>query len=195
VVASLGWSRIAIANAYQVQLQHDGGAWGTVRLPSSLSRSLNLGLVPGHGYRARLRVRTPPSWVSPWATSATFSARRVEETSGALTWTGRWSGASGGGASGGHSRTSVQAGATATVAFTGRAIAWAAPTGPTRGAARVYVDGVYRGTVNLHRTSFAGRQLVFRAAWTASGVHALRIVVIGTAHHPRVDVDAFAIIR
>jgi hypothetical protein len=195
VVATLGWSPIAIANAYQVQVQRDGGAWSTAKLPTPLTRAISVRLASGHGYRARLRVRTPPSWVSAWATTATFSPRRIEETSKALTWTGRWSTASGGGASGGHSRTSTRAGATATLAFTGRAIAWAAPTGPTRGAARVYVDGTYRGTVNLHRTSFAGRQLVFRAAWTSSGVHTLRIVVIGTAHHPRVDVDAFAILR
>ena len=97
--------------------------------------------------------------------------------------------------SGGHSRTSVQTGATATIAFTGRAIAWAAPTGPTRGAARVYVDGVYRATVNLYRTSFGARRLVYRVAWTSAGAHQLKIVVVGTARHPRVDVDAFAIIR
>ena len=109
LVASLSWSRIGIASAYQVQVQRDGGAWSTAKLRTPLTRATDLQLAWGHGYRARLRIRVS-ALASGWATSTTFSPRRVEETSGALTWTGRWSGASGGGASGGHSRTSTQSG-------------------------------------------------------------------------------------
>ena len=92
-------------------------------------------------------------------------------------------------------RSSTSKGASATVTFTGRAIAWAAPVGPTRGAARIYVDGVYRTSVTLSRSSTAARKYVYRASWTSSGAHTLRIVVVGTPGHPRVDVDAFAILR
>ena len=67
-----------------------------------------------------------------------------------------------------------------TFRFTGRAVAIVAPKGPTRGSAKVYVDGVYVGTVNLHRSSIAaaGRRLRHepgrraartRSSWSSSG--------------------------
>jgi hypothetical protein len=98
-------------------------------------------------------------------------------------------------AAAGYVRYATRAGAAASVRFTGRAIGWVAPMGPTRGSAKVYVDGVYKATVSLYRSSFAARRIVFRASWASSGAHTIRIVVVGTAHRPRVDVDAFALIR
>ncbi|MEA2545488.1 MAG: hypothetical protein QOI09_761, partial [Chloroflexota bacterium] len=37
--------------------------------------------------------------------------------------------------------------------------------------------------------------LVFSYSWATPGTHKIRIVVLGTAHHPRVDVDAFVVLR
>ncbi len=193
--ATLTWSRIAIALAYQLQLQRDGGAWSSVSLSSSLSRSATVALAPGHAYRARLRLKAPPGTWSAWSTSASFRPARYEETSTAITYAGGWSRSTSTGASGGHVRYATRAGASAAVTFTGRAIAWTAPVGPIRGSARVYVDGRQLATVSLYRTGWDIRRIVFKTSWAASGRHTFRIVVVGTARHPRVDIDAFAVIR
>ena len=67
--------------------------------------------------------------------------------------------------------------------------------GPDRGIARVYVDGVLARTVDLGAASPGAATVVFRRAWGSAGLHRLRIVVVGTAGRPRVDVDAFAVLR
>jgi hypothetical protein len=108
---------------------------------------------------------------------------------------GRWRLAASSGASGCEVRYATASGATATFSFTGRAVAWVAPVGATRGSARVYVDGTYRTTVNLRATSFRARRIVFRASWPSAGTHTLEIRVAGSSGHPRVDVDAFVVLR
>ena len=66
-----------------------------------------------------------------------------------------------------------------------------APKGPTRGSLKLYVDGAYVGTVSLHRSSSVSRVVVAARSWLTSGAHTVRAVVVGTLHHPRVDIDAF----
>ena len=108
---------------------------------------------------------------------------------------GTWRRVVSAGASGGVVRTTATKGASATFRFTGRAVAWVAPVGSARGSARIYVDGVYRTTVSLYRAGADVRRVVYRAAWSARGTHTLEIRVVGTPGHPRVDVDAFAVLR
>jgi hypothetical protein len=45
--------------------------------------------------------------------------------------------------------------------------------------------------VNLQATTGQARAIVFARNWSTVGSHTLKIVVAGTAGHPRVDVDAF----
>jgi parallel beta-helix repeat protein len=196
VPAKISWTPIAIANADQVQLQRDGGSWTTLRLASPRSHSVGAALAPGHHYRARLRIRTAPSRWSAWATTATVVPGRYQERTSLATYgSGTWHRTASAGASGGHVRSATKKGAVASFRFTGRAVGWVATLGPSRGSARVYVDGKYRATIGLHAGSRQARRIVFRASWAASGSHTLLIRVNGTAHHPRVDVDAFAVIR
>ncbi len=159
------------------------------------SHAVTVTLATGHAYRARLRLRTPPSTWSSWATSASVTPRRFQEGASSIDYgPGTWRHASGSHASGGAVRFAKSKGATATFRFTGRAVAWVSTLGPSRGAARVYVDGTYRTTVGLHASSLHARRLVFRASWGTRGSHTIVIRVVGTAGHPRVDVDAFAVI-
>jgi hypothetical protein len=37
--------------------------------------------------------------------------------------------------------------------------------------------------------------VVFSASWSTNGVHSVKLVVVGTAGRPRVEVDAFPILR
>ena len=195
VPATISWSPIALADAYRVQLQRDGGGSTTLRLSSPASRSVAVDLATGSRYLVRLRHRTPPATWSAWSAPALMTPARYEETTSLGAYRGTWRRVASTGASGGYVRYATTPGATAAFRFTGRAVAWIAPVGPTRGSARVYVDGRYRTTVNLHRSSADVRRVVYRAAWTASGAHTVEIHVVGTTGHPRVDVDAFAVIR
>jgi hypothetical protein len=36
---------------------------------------------------------------------------------------------------------------------------------------------------------------VFTRTWRTAATHTIRLVVAGTAHHPRVDIDAIVILR
>jgi hypothetical protein len=85
-------------------------------------------------------------------------------------------------------------GATVTYAFTGSQVAWIAPRGPTRGSARISVDGKAVATVSLHRTTGQARRAVFTRAFASTGRHRITVRVLGTAGHPRVAVDGFAIV-
>jgi hypothetical protein len=94
---------------------------------------------------------------------------------------------------GGTLRASTKAGATATYRFTGRSAAWVSDTGPTRGKAQVYVDGVLRKTVDLRAATAHARQVVWSIAFSSSRTHTLKIKVLGTPGRPRVDVDGFLV--
>jgi hypothetical protein len=50
-------------------------------------------------------------------------------------------------------------------------------------------------TISLRTPSAAYKRLVFARSWGRSATHTIRIVVLGTAGHPRVDLDTFLIIR
>ena len=62
------------------------------------------------------------------------------------------------------------------------------------GSARVLVDGRSVGTVSLHATTSQPRRVVFSHAFATTGTHRVAIRVVGTAGHPRVDVDGFAVV-
>jgi len=94
---------------------------------------------------------------------------------------------------GGAVRYATRAGAKATFSFNGSRVTWYGPVGPTRGKARVYIDGALARTVDLHRSTFAARSAVFSKAWATAGKHTLVIEVVGTAGHPYVAIDEFLV--
>ena len=92
---------------------------------------------------------------------------------------------------GGALRYSATRSSTVTYRFTGRSVGWVSLKAPTRGQASVYVDGHYAARVDLRSSSVTGRLVVFAKSWASVGTHTLKIVVLGTAGRPRVDVDGF----
>ena len=93
--------------------------------------------------------------------------------------------------SGGTTRYATAAGSKATYTFTGSSIGWVTALGPTRGSATVYIDGVNKGTISLYSSTTTSRRIAFVASWPSQGSHTITIVAVGTAGHPRIDVDAF----
>ncbi len=117
------------------------------------------------------------------------------EKHSAIAYTGNWKTAAYGGYAGDHVRYAKSAGASATLTFTGRKVIWYGPAGPTRGKAKVYLDGKYARTVDFHRGSFKARLAAFKASWKTSGAHTLRIVVVGSSGHPMVAIDEFVVTK
>lgn len=116
------------------------------------------------------------------------------EKSGRISYDGRWRSASLGAYAGGAVRYATNKGASATFTFTGSKVVWYGPVGPTRGKARVFVDGRLIRTVDLHAGSFDARRAVFSKHWSKKGAHTLRIVVLGTRGHPYVAIDRLVVV-
>ncbi len=183
-------------SGFELQRSTDGGSFLSIATVPAAARLSTRWLPRGHRYRYRLRAVDRAGNRSDWSTTDAVGVGLVESApSAALTYRGEWAQVALVGASAGSVRYSSDAGARARFAFTGRAVAWVAPTGPTRGRARVYLDGTYWRTVDLYSVSSSARRLVFLHRWSVSGSHVLEIRVSATAGRPRVDVDAFALTR
>lgn len=59
----------------------------------------------------------------------------------------------------------------------------------------MWIDGQKVADVNLYSKTTQWRRTVFNTSWATSGTHTLEVRVSGTAGRPRVDVDAFIVIR
>jgi hypothetical protein len=129
------------------------------------------------------------------ATPHAATIRILNERAAEIAYHGTWRTARHGGYGGDLVRYAQSKGASATVRFAARAIAWHGPQGPTRGQAKVYVDGRYVKTVDLRRLSFVPRATLFRTSWPAVGKHTLTIVVVGSKGHSMVAIDDFTILR
>ena len=81
--------------------------------------------------------------------------------------------------------------ASAQFTFSGNAVAWIGTRATTRGKAYIYLDGVYKTTVDLYSATTLPRAAVASYYWPTSGTHTIKVVVVGTATRPKVDIDAF----
>ena len=177
---------------YELQRRIGGGAWTAVALPAPLSRSIAQRLGPQGSVEYQVRAVDRAGNASPWQSTGAFGLQAASERS--AKYTGRWLWQTGSLFLARADRASKTAGSTASLTFTGSQFAWIAPKGPTRGSARIYVDGVSVAAVSLYATSTQSRRVVYTRTWPSSGRHQVTIRVSGTARHPWVDVDGFAVI-
>ena len=161
---------------------------------SPVSRAVASTVVFGRTYRFMVFAVDLAGNVSADAETSVRAALYQEGISAAKYGRG-WTTARSSGASGGTVRTSSRAGASVTFTFTGRGASVVGPTGPTRGSFRIYLDGVYSGIFSERSRTNLSKVVVASALWPTSGTHKLTFVGAGSAGHPRVDVDAFAVIR
>jgi hypothetical protein len=118
--------------------------------------------------------------------------RLTQQNGTGVTYGGTWSTLSSSNASGGSARYATKAGAWVQFSFTGRAVAVVGPKGPSRGSVKVYVDGALIRTVSAYRSSSQSKVVLFAHTWDSSASHTVKLVLSGTAGHPRFDIDAFA---
>jgi hypothetical protein len=114
-------------------------------------------------------------------------SRSLHTRTANIHYSGSWRSARYAGYAGDTVRYATRSGAKASVTFTGRTIRWIGPKGPTRGVARIYVDGRYVRKVNLRAKSFDARALLFSKRWAKSGRHILTIVVARNSRPVAID--------
>ncbi len=123
------------------------------------------------------------------------TAYLAQDGTAAARYTGTWSNVSLSTASGRRLHRSTRANSTVTFTTSARAIAIVGRRGPLNGKAKVYVDGVYKSTIDTYRSSYQSRVVVFNASWNTAATHSVKVVVLATSRRPRIDIDAFAFLR
>ncbi len=182
-----------VAN-YQVKRRAGSAGWTTVT-SATTARSLKHTLTIGTGYRFGVAARDVLGNLGAQADAPTTTATLLQDGTSLAKYAGSWSTVSSSSASNGKLHTTTRAGASVEFRTTARAIAVVGRKGPGRGQAKVYVDGVYVQTIDLYRTSIQSRVVVFAKSWSTAGVHTVKVVAVGTTGRPRVDIDAFVILR
>jgi len=178
---------------YEVQ-RSVGSSWVAVPLAKATDTSVTVALAPGLVHRLRVRAIDRAGNVGAWATAGAFRLSAVQEISSAIVRKGAWSTKLSAAFVGGRAIAASVAGASVGITFTGQQIGWVTTVGPTRGQARIYVDGAYERTVDLGRATSAARLIMMLRSWTTTGRHTLEIRVVGTSGRPRIDVDEFVIV-
>jgi hypothetical protein len=177
---------------YELALSTDGGAYATVSSVLT-SPTLDRALAVGHSYRAAVRATDVAGNVGAWAYGSAFRLTAYQESSSAVHWSGIWRTGSSTSFWGGHDRYASAAGSKASLTFTGRSFAWVGSVGPSRGWAKVYVNGVLVKSVNLNAATNANRRILFATTWSTARSRTITIRISATAGHPRGDVDAFIV--
>ena len=196
--ASISWSGSDKGSGvyqYVLEVSRNGGAWQRIALPSRLTKSVSRSLALSGSYRFRVRARDRVGNWSQWKVGPPVHAVATQDSSSKIMWTGAWTKITGAALSGGTARSTTSPTAAARISAYSRSLAWVSRRGPGRGLAQVWVDGVLAATVDLGAPTLGGKTTVFTKSWSTSATHTLRIVPLGTAGRPLVEVDAFLIVR
>ena len=122
-----------------------------------------------------------------------MTLRLVQQSSTSVKYSGTWTTAAGTAYSGGSVKWRKGVYASATYAFTGSGIGFVTAKAALRGKVFVYVDGVKRATLDLRGAT--SNRLVAFVRGLAYGPHTVKVVALGTAGRPRVDLDGFVVLR
>jgi hypothetical protein len=179
-------------NHYDLQESIDGGAYSPVASQPGTSITKNLN--PGHSYQFEVRATDNAGNVSGYTAGAKFTLTAFQETSTSIKYSTGWTKQAVSGAYGGFVKFAALAGKTAKFSFTGSQVALVSTIASNRGSASVSLDGGAATTVSTNGATTKPRMVVYIKTM-ASGAHALLVKVLGTAGHPRVDVDAFLVIK
>ncbi len=157
--------------------ERDSSKW------SSYSRTYVAKIMAIYNATGDVAGDTPVNTASSWIDS---SDRRVGEMSVSISYHYGWSIARYSAYSGQQVKYATRTGASATMTFTGKGIAWIGPVGPTRGTARILIDGKVVANVDLRRSAFQARKLIFARPLTA-GEHTVKIVITSSGRPVAID--------
>ncbi|MCU0483742.1 MAG: hypothetical protein MUC54_05650, partial [Chloroflexi bacterium] len=173
----------------------DGGAWVPIAKLGAGSRSHRVTASYGRRHAYRVVATDNAGNASAPGAGTAFTPALVSEGSSAVAYRGTWSLGRSSVYLGKKIRYTGVARRRATLSFTGLAVAWVASIGPARGSARVIVDGTGQGTYSTYAGSTRHRRIITGRTFSTRGPHTFRVEAVGTRGHPRVDVDAFIVLR
>jgi len=198
ISATVSWTATDAGSgvaSYLVEVSQDGAAYTPLTLATAAATSVTVRLSPGHLYQWRVTPTDAAGNVGAPVLSLPVRPQVYQEISGAIRYTPSWIRFASSPAMGGAVKYSVVTGATATFTFSGSSVSLIAPVGPIRGVAKIIIDGVPVTSVNLYSAYGQSRQLVWSRTWAAYGKHTIALRVLGTSGHPRIDIDAFVVLR
>jgi hypothetical protein len=180
--------------SYQLEYRIGSGDW--VRLPlASPASSVTRHVLPSaHDVRYRVRAIDRNGQAGDWRSSDWVIPTALSDSSTAIRYSGTWAFVNYSTYLNRRAHWTKTRSASVTYTFDGASVAWAGPAGPTRGQARVIVDGRLVATVDTYRSVFKARGVLW-AASLKDGRHTLRIQVLGTAGRPTVAVDGLYVLR
>ena len=178
-------------NHYTLYQSKDGGAYTQVATPATVSVTRDL--TPGHTYQFKVTAIDNAGNVSAAKAGSVYNLKLLQENSGSVKYSTGWTRQALTGANGGFVDYATAAGKTATLSFTGIQAAWVSTEGTTRGSASVKLDSGTAATISTHASAPKTAEIVDVVSGS-SGSHKLVVKVLGTAGHPRVDIDAFIVL-
>jgi Pro-kumamolisin, activation domain len=178
-------------NHYTLYQSKDGGAF--TQIASTTAVTLNKGLAPGHSYRFEVSATDNAGNTSAVKAGATYKLALIQENGSAVKYSTGWTRQKITGSNGGYVDYANVAGKTATLSFTGFQVGWITTLGPIRGSATVKLGSAAAQTINTNATP-AKTAYVADVLSGTNGAHQLVIKVLGTAGHPRIDIDAFIVL-
>lgn len=142
---------------------------------------------PTNAAAATASVTSLASW------SRGYSVASHQETSARIKYNGPWTRARYSGYSGGYARSATVRNSGATFTFTGTGVAVVGPVGPTRGNAKIYLDGKYVKTISTYASRFQAARVLYTASYSKVATHTVAVVVQGTSGRPMVAIDRFVV--
>ncbi len=197
VPLTIAWSATdlegsAIAS-YDLEESVDGSAFAPIALASPTSTSISRLVPVGPSRRFRVRATDAAGNTSGWVYGDDVRVGVVQNNSTAIHYLGTWTTVHASSWFGGSARYSTKSRARATLAFSGRGIAFVSKLGPGRGKAWIYIDGTHVATVDLGSSRTSRSRVVFTRQWLAPGAHTIAVKDMSPTGRPRVDVDAFVV--
>jgi hypothetical protein len=179
-------------NHYTLYQSKDGGAYTKVATTTAASKTLNL--APGHTYKYEVTGTDNAGNTSKASAGPTFTLSLYQENSTKIKYSSGWKRQKLTGANGGSVEYATSKGKTATFSYDGYEAAWMSTLGPTRGSASVKLDSGTATTVSTHASNPKTAEIV-NVVQAKTANHKLVVTVLGTSGHPRVDIDAFIVLK
>jgi subtilisin family serine protease len=186
-------------SATQLQQKVNSNAFKTVALSSAnaVSKDLSVPTSSTTTRRFRARATDPAGNTSAYATGPTFKVRVFQNGAKAILQSGSWKTASNTKYYGGSARHTNVAGRRQTLTRTMQDVAIVAIKGPSKGIAKVFVDGKEVASVDLYSSTNQYRQVVWAMDFGSAATHTVELRVTGTRNPAstgaRVDFDAFLV--
>lgn len=198
VPVSVSWSATDAngIQAYSPYFTTNGGTtWTKVNTASATSTSSTLWVTPGTTVQFAVRAEDRVGNWSAWTYGPRFTVDDDADNSSLISYSSGWSRINVANTDGGTLTTSGVTGAYTTFNFTGRTFAWVAAKATNRGQADVWLDGVYKGRLDLGASTLVTKAVVQTFTFASSAAHTVQVQVVGTTGRPYVDVDSMIVLR